>query len=122
MALKLKATAKAAKFEYADGRMTVSWDVDASLTDDELVDELRRIVTFYDAQTGKEPLPERIPGMALGMAQTQYPAPDLPPGVPAYGVQPTVGNGWAALAQEAPPELPERLQGEVELIPPEEQG
>jgi hypothetical protein len=111
MALKLKSTAKAAKFEYADGRMTVSWDVDASLTDDELVDELRRIVTFYDAQTGKEPLPERLPGFALGMAQTAHPP-----------MEPAVGNGWAALAQEAPPEIPDRLQGEVELIPPGEEG
>jgi hypothetical protein len=119
--LKLKATAKAAKFEYADGRMTVSWDVDASLTDDELVDELRRIVTFYDAQTGREPLPERLPGFALGMAQTQYPAPVDPDAPIPYTPQLTQppANGWAAMAA---PELPPRLQGEVELIPPEEQG
>lgn len=106
--LKLKSTAKTAKFEYADGRMTVSWDVDASLADDELVDELRRIVNFYDAQTGREPLPKRDPGIALEMAQMTHPAP------------PVSHNMWAALAQEA--EIPERLQNEVELIPPEEQG
>lgn len=106
MTLHLKPSSKAAKFEYADGRMTVSWDVDASLADDELVEELRRIVAFYDAQTGKEPLPQRIPGMALGMAQTAHPP-----------MQPTVGNGWAAMAA---PELPDRLKGEVEMIPPEE--
>lgn len=118
MTLHLKSTAKAAKFEYADGRMTVSWDVDASLTDDELVDELRRIVSFYDAQTGKEPLPQRIPGMALGMAQTQYPAP-VDPDAPVPYTPVVTGNGWAAMA---PPEIPEHLRGEVELIPPEEQG
>ena len=106
--LKLKSTAKAAKFEYSDGRMAVSWDLDASLADDELVDELRRIVAFYDAQTGAPALPERTPGLALETAQLMHPA---PPAQPA--------NGWAAMAQ---PEIPERLQGEVEFIPPEEQG
>lgn len=120
MALHLKSTAKAAKFEYADGRMTVSWDVDASLTDDELVEELRRIVAFYDAQAGREPLPQRIPGVALGMAQAQYPAPVDPDAPVPY--TPVVGNGWAAMAQEPMPQIPARLQGEVELIPPEEQG
>jgi hypothetical protein len=106
--LKLKATAKTAKFEYADGRMTVSWDVDASLADDELVDELRRIVTFYDAQTGKEPLPVRTPGLALETAKMTHPAP---------------ANGWAATAGVMPtvPEIPADRQGEWELIPPEEQ-
>jgi hypothetical protein len=121
--LHLKSTTKAAKFEYADGRMTVSWDVDASLADDELVDELRRIVNFYDAQTGREVLPERIPGMALGVAQTQYPA-------PAGGVDPGIiaalppANGWAATTGVVPtvPEIPEDRKGQWELIPPEEQG
>src|ERR1041385_9190189 len=47
--LHLKSTAKAAKFEYTDGSMDVSWTVDASLEDDELVERLRRIVAFYDA-------------------------------------------------------------------------
>lgn len=108
MTLKLKSTARAARFEYEEGKMTVSWVVDASLTDDELVEELRRIVAFYDAQTGREPLPQRTPGVALEMAQMTHPAPA--PAQPA--------NGWAAMAQ---PELPERLQGEVELYGPEEQ-
>jgi hypothetical protein len=108
MALKLKSTAKAAKFEYADGRMTVSWDVDASLADDELVEELRRIVAFYDAQAGKGPLPQRTPGLALARAQMGHPAP------PEHQ-QPA--NGWAAM-----PPIPARLEGEVEFMPPEEQG
>lgn len=102
--LKLKSTTKLARFEYADGRMTVSWDVDASLVDDELIDELRRIVGFYDAQTGREPLPERTPGLALEMTQMTHPAPPMP------------ANGWAGM-----PSLPPRLEGEVEFIPPEEQ-
>jgi hypothetical protein len=107
--LHLKPGAKAARFEYTDGSMEVSWTVDASLADDELVERLRSIVAFMDAQTGKEPLPQRIPGMALGMAQTAHP--------PMQEAAPAVGNGWAAMAA---PELPDRLKGEVEMIPPEE--
>lgn len=111
MALHLKSTARAARFEYEEGKMTVSWVVDASLADDELVEELRRIVAFYDAQTGKEPLPQRTPGLALEQAQYVHQVPE-----------PAVGNGWAAMAREPVPEIPEHLKGEVELIPPEEQG
>jgi hypothetical protein len=114
--LHLKSTAKAAKFEYTDGSMDVSWTVDASLEDDELVERLRRIVAFYDAQTGREALPERIPGMALGMAQTQY-----PPMEPVIDVGPAPAMGWAqhAGSVSAPPAVPEGA--EFELIPPEEQ-
>lgn len=117
--LKFVAGRNAVKFHHKDEAMTVAWDLDASLEGDELLEALRRIVAFMDAQTGKEPLPQRIPGMALGMAQTQYPAPGV---AELRGLEPSTANGWAALAQEAPPELPERLQGEVEFIPPEEQG
>lgn len=110
MGLTIKASPKAAKFEYSDGSMDVSWTLDASLTDDELADRLRRIVDFYDAQTGRPALPERIPGMALGMTQTAHPAPT------------ETGNGWApyAGAGVTPPAIPEGA--EYELIPPEEQG
>ena|SRR5881397_2999576 len=109
MALKLKSTTKAVTVEYIDGRHTSTWNLDASLADDELVDELRRIVTFYDAQTGREPLPVRTPGVALEMAKMAHPAP---------------ANGWAATAGVMPtvPEIPADRQGEWELIPPEEQG
>lgn len=126
MTLRLKSTPKAARFEYSDGSMDVSWTVDASLTDDELVERLRRIVGFYDAQTGREPLPERIPGMALGMAQTQYPRlveVTEEQGMAMKQAQPgSVLNGWAPYAGKtpAPPAVPEGA--EFELIPPEEQG
>lgn len=106
MTLKMTVGRSAVKFHHKDGAMTAAWDVEPSLEGDELLDLLRSIVRFMEAQTGREPLPERIPGMALGMAQEAYPAPE-----------PVTGNGWAAMA---PPEIPERLQGEVELIPPEE--
>lgn len=115
MTLKMIAGRTAVKFFHKDDAMTVAWDLDASLEGDELLGELRRIVAFMDAQTGSQPLPERIPGIALGMAQAQHPAPVDPEAPVPY--LPT--NGWAAMAQ---PEVPERLQNEVELIPPEEQG
>lgn len=124
MTLKMITGRAAVKFFHKDDAMTVAWDLDASLEGDELLGELRRIVAFMDAQTGSQPLPERIPGIALGMAQAQYPAPGSPEWhreregnwTPPEG---PVGNGWAAMAQ---PEVPERLQNEVELIPPEEQA
>lgn len=125
MGLTIKASPKAAKFEYSDGSMDVSWTLDASLTDDELADRLRRIVDFYDAQTGRPELPERIPGMALGMTRTAHPRMvDVTEAegaaLKASGVT-TVANGWAphAGAIPAPPAIPEGA--EYELIPPEEQ-
>ena len=117
MALSLKSTTKAVTVEYVDGRHTSTWNLDASLTDDELVGELRRIVAFYDAQTGREPLPERIPGMALGMAQTAHPAPVDPDAPVQYVPVPVTGNGWAAMGH---PQVPEGA--DYELIPKEEQG
>jgi hypothetical protein len=118
MTLQVKSTAKTVTVEYVDGRHTSTWTLDASLTDDELAGELRRIVAFYDAQTGREPLPQRIPGFALGMAQTAHPEPvdpDAP--VPYTPVAPVTGNGWAAMGH---PQVPEGA--DYELIPPEEQG
>lgn len=107
MTLKLKASPKAAKFEYTDGAMEVSWTVPAALEGDELAAMLERIVGFYRAQEGPGPLPERTPGVALEMVQMTHPP-----------MAPVTGNGWAAMAQ---PEVPARLEGVVELIPPEEQ-
>jgi hypothetical protein len=116
--LNLKATAKAARFEYTDGSMEVSWTVDGSLKDQELVERLRSIVAFMDAQTGGPALGVRVPGFALGMAQTAHPEPVDPDAPISYQpVAPVSGNGWAGM-----PSLPPRLEGEVEFIPPEEQS
>lgn len=106
MALTLKTSPKGSRFEYMDGSMTVSWALGPDMDGEALLDMLRRIVGFMDAQTGAEPLPQRIPGMALGMAQTQYPAPDE--------ALPT--NGWASVPK--PPTVP--ADAEFELIPKEE--
>ena len=115
--LKMSVGRSAVKLHHKDDAMTVAWDLDASLEGDELLEALRRIVAFMDAQATPPALPERIPGMALGMAQTAHPAPpELPPGVPAYGVP---SNGWAAGAM---PEIPEHAKGEWELNTPEGEG
>lgn len=106
MALTLKTGAKGTRFEYEDGSMTVSWALEASLADDDLAERLRHIVDFYDAQTGRPALPQRIPGAALAMVRDGHPAPSSEP-----------GNGWAAMVR---PEIPERLQGEVEMMPPDQ--
>jgi hypothetical protein len=118
MALTFKGGPKGTRFAYEDGSMTVSWALEPGLTDDELADRLRRIVTFYDLQTGREELPQRIPGMALGMTQEQYPS--MTEVMP--GTSPKAGNGWAPYAGAAltPPEIPEGA--EYELMPKDEQG
>jgi hypothetical protein len=106
--LKMSVGRSAVKLHHKDDAMTVAWDLDASLEGDELLEALRRIVAFMDAQAAPPALPERIPGMALGMAQTAHPA---PPEAPV--------NGWAAGAL---PEIPEHAKGEWELNTPEGEG
>lgn len=116
--LKMSVGRSAVKLHHKDDAMTVAWDLDASLEGDELLEALRRIVAFMDAQAGRQALPERIPGMALGMAQEQYPAPAaFPAHIDQRGQG--VGNGWAAGAL---PEIPEHAKGEWELNTPEGEG
>lgn len=125
--LKFVAGRSSVKFHHKDDAMTVAWDLEASLEGDELLEALRRIVAFMDAQTGKEPLPQRLPGFALGMAQTAHPRMvevTEEEGLAMKKAQPgSVTNGWAATAGVVlpAPELPADRQGEWEMIPPEEQ-
>jgi hypothetical protein len=82
------------------GRSTASFDtgddvvVTVRTTDDEatLIRKLRRIIA--------------LSGDEVAAAEPASPGHVAAPG----------GNGWAAMA---PPELPDRLRGEVELIEPE---
>lgn len=108
----LKLTTKGTvRFSWASEAMEAIWALSPSDTEEELLAKMRLIVRFVEEQ-GKPPLPERLPGFALGMAQTAHPAPE-----------PVTGNGWAPTAGVVPPvpELPADRQGEWELIPPEEQ-
>lgn len=124
MTLNLKATARAARFEYTDGSMEVSWTVDGSLKDEELVERLRSIVAFMDAQTGGPALPQRIPGLALGMAQTQHPPMVVTEeqGMAMKRESPgSVANGWAPYAGAGLPHPAVPEGADYELIPPGEQ-
>ena len=104
MALKLTSRT-AVRFSWVDDSMEALFTLNPGDSEEELTDKLRRMLTFVE-ERHKPPLPERIPGMALGMAQTAHPAPP--------------GNGWASVATPVAPEIPARLQGEVELYGPEE--
>lgn len=102
---------KTARFEWVDD--DVESVVTLSSEDDQetLVRKLKRIVTLVE-------------GESVGLA----PAHVLPPRMGEIGhyggvdIAPQTGNGWAAFAATAPPELPARLEGEVELINPGEGG
>lgn len=105
----LKLTTKGAvRFSWVDDSMEALFVLRPDDSEEELLAKMKLIVSFVEGQQGKPPLPERLPGFALGMAQTAHPAP--------------AANGWAATAGVMPtvPDLPARLQGEVEFIPPGE--
>lgn len=102
MALKLTSK-NPVRFSWVDDSMEALFTLQPSDTEAELTDKLRRMLAFVEERQRPE-LPERTPGLAMELTQMTHPAPP-------------VGNGWAASVQ---PELPERLHGEVEMIPPEE--
>lgn len=102
MALTLTAGRGAVTFTYTDDNLTASWTVKSDDGEEKLLSTMKRVIGFVEGETGLPPLPERTPGVALEMAQMTHPAP-------------AVTNGWAVQ-----PEIPDRLQGEVEMIPPEE--
>ncbi|MFF6988344.1 hypothetical protein [Streptomyces sp. NPDC010273] len=99
MALKL--TSKSAvRLSWADASMEAIWVLRPEDSQEELVSKMKLIVNFIEDQEGAV-LPKRTPGLALEMAQVAHPAP--------VALQ---ANGWAVQ-----PDIPERLQGQVEMIP-----
>lgn len=104
MSLKLKT--KSVRFEFVDD--DVESVVTLSSDDDEaiLVRKMRRLIELVEVHQGQEgnaalmPLAERMTAPAVTF------------------VPPAPTNGWAAAY--GPPALPDRLKGEVELIPPGE--
>ncbi|MET9385289.1 hypothetical protein ABZY09_30515 [Streptomyces sp. NPDC002928] len=92
------------RFSWADDAMEALFTLDPGDSQEELVGKLQRMLDFVQAR--QTPLPERWSGVALEMAQMTHPP-----------LTPAVGNGWASM-----PPIPARLEGEVELIPPEEQS
>lgn len=117
----LKLTTKGTvRFSWASEAMEAIWALSPSDSEEELLAKMKLIVRFVEEQQDKPPLPERLPGFALGMAKEAYPSmTEVVPGTTPKAVT----NGWAPTAGVVPPapDLPARLQGEVELIPPEEQ-
>jgi hypothetical protein len=111
--LNLTAGRGAVTFLYSDDNMTASWTVKTEDGEEKLINTMRKVIAFVEGEVAREPLPQRTPGVALEMAQMTHPAPVDPDAPVPY--MPT--NGWAAM-----PPIPPRLEGEVEFIPPEEQG
>lgn len=100
---------KTARFEWVDD--DVESVVTLSSEDDQetLVRKLKRIVALVE---GPEPRAVPVP--------PPWSAADAAAQGAGKGTQ--TGNGWASFAATAPPELPARLEGEVELIKPGEEG
>lgn len=95
---------KAVRFEWTDD--DVESVVTLSSEDDEatLLRKLKRVIALVEG--GQEPRAMLAP-LPVG--------PSVMPGPVTVEVPPVTGNGWAAM-----PEVPPRLQGEVELIEPGE--
>ncbi|MFF9268605.1 hypothetical protein [Streptomyces rochei] len=113
MALNLKVGKSAVTFEYTDDNMTAAWTVKAEDGQDKLLGTMRKVIAFVEDQDGPPALSKRTPGASLQAVREVFPAPELPPGVPAYGVPPT--NGWAG----AVPEIPEDRRADWEYMPKE---
>lgn len=125
----LKLTTKGTvRFSWASPSMEAIWALSPSDSEAELLAKMKLIVRFVEEQHEKPPLPERLPGFALGMAQTAHPRMvevTEEEGMALTKEHPgSVVNGWAQTAGVIPPapELPADRQGEWEFIPPEEQG
>lgn len=99
MTLALTAARGSVTFTYTDDNMTASWTVKAEDGEEKLISTMKKVITFVEGEEERPELPRRTPGLALEMTQMTSPRPP--------------GNGWAAMA---PPDIPERLQGEVEMI------
>lgn len=119
MALKLTSK-NPVRFSWVDDSMEALFTLQPSDSEEELTGKLRRMLAFVEERNSptdyppdlrafldsKKALPERTPGLAMEMTQMTHPP-----------MAPAVGNGWAVQ-----PEIPDRLQGQVEMIPPEEQS
>lgn len=90
------------RFEWADEEVESVVSVSPQDDQETIVRKLKRVLALVEG----EPEP-RSPFLAGWTKQVTAPESTFPP-----------GNGWAAMAA---PELPDRLQGEVELIQPGEE-
>jgi hypothetical protein len=102
MALEMIRQKDGVRFHRSDGEVESTVTLFADDDEPTLVTKMRRIIALCEGPLALEFTPD-LSGRTYGPGGTSV-----------------VGNGWAALAQ--PPELPDRLKGEVELIGKEEQG
>lgn len=100
MTLVLRPMKNGVRFEHADEDTETSVYIDKADTDEDMVRKLRRVIALVEGMAPKAP-PMRV---------------GVDPEETAVAVQST--NGWAAVY--GPPALPDRLQGEVELVQPGE--
>ncbi|MFD6250283.1 hypothetical protein [Streptomyces roseolus] len=111
MTLTLRPTKTGLRFEYTDDDAETVVSIDKADTEADTVRKLKRVIALVEGEQGAPPpgVPEYgvlRPGKTLSPHGTEA-VPQTPP-----------TNGWEAAY--APPALPERLKGEVELVPPGE--
>lgn len=105
MTLVMRTAKGAVSFEWSDEDAETVVKIEPTDADEVMVRKLKRVIALA---AGEQPQP-------LPVVESFPPEPRAL--ISAEPVQ--TGNGWAAAF--APPEVPERLQGEVELIPPGEE-
>jgi hypothetical protein len=92
------------RFEWSDEDAETTISIEAQDDDATMIRKLKRVIALVEGE--QAPASRRVPdAYDRGVASVMDALP------------PQTGNGWAAYA---PPEVPEHLQGEVELIPPGE--
>lgn len=92
------------KICHKEGARTTVWDVSKNDSEESIVQTFKDVIAFVEA--GQEPPAPKVNPLPAGVTAALD---------KAYAPQAT--NGWAAYA---PPEVPDHLKGEVELIQPGE--
>lgn len=111
MALTLTIGRTAFKICHKEGSRTTVWEVESDASEETLIQTFKDVISFTEGEQGLA-----IPRMPEIPADRSMWSP------PRVGPPESPGNGWAVATPVVAPEVPERLQGEVEMIPPEEQG
>lgn len=107
MTLVLKLTRDMAKFEVSDDDAETVVAITVNDDQDALLRKLKRVIALVEGEAPPT-LVLPPPAVVRSVMDAKMPA----------DREAQTGNGWAAAY--GPPEVPERLQGEVELIPPGE--
>lgn len=105
---------KPVRVEWSDGDMETTVVLDPGDDQETLVRKLRKVLALVEGGQGKAALEKYTQALRQVEESTRPQGGDALTG--AVAAQP--GNGWKALYE--PPEVPERLKGEVELIGEEE--